>query len=457
MALKFEFSLPIEHADLQSEDVRSILKKVDILIVTVNEAERASIFRLLLPIPEKNSILSINHQSYTYRIGRLGYHLVAHVQSQMGSIQPNASLLTVSTAIDVIKPKAVIMVGVAFGINPDKQFKGDVLISRSVSYYEVARINEKQWDITQRGITPISGNLLYNSFVNIIDWGFYVTRKRKARPLAGDLLSGEKLIDNLDYRNFLRDKFPTAIGGEMEGSGLSSACISKGLNEWIIIKGICDWGDGKKDKKFQPKAAAASMSLVFHALSIPTIFNGLEISVLDHHTVIAEKEKYTLNARKGSPLWVLNRIKSDALSKLIADIEFVSKTGYPDNIADAVMRDLNLLYDEVLDLPALYEGNAELRNLFTDFLNTFKSWRTITNAQPFAEQRRNKLSLKLSGIRENIARHLSQTQKSLSYNVADVNPENFINLLGITEEFPDLFPNLKKATKKIKRGIDSTK
>ena len=231
--MDFEFNLPVENVDLK--DAESLIQKTDILIVTVNEKERESLLKFVLPIPEKKSLISIVHKNSTYRIGRLGYYLIAHVQSGMGSSGRGASALTVYKAIEFLKPKVVIMVGVAFGINPKKQHLGDVLISKRIINYEVARICAGDNDITPRGDEPNSGALLYNIFTNIIDWNHYVSQNRRAKIIFGDLLSGEKLIDNLGYRNFLKNKFPNAIGGEMEGTGVSSACGEASLSEWIVI------------------------------------------------------------------------------------------------------------------------------------------------------------------------------------------------------------------------------
>ena len=50
---------------------------------------------------------------------------------------------------------------------------------------------------------------------------------------------------------------PEAIGGEMEGVGLSAAAIRSRV-PWILAKSICDWADGQKHKSYQPLAAGGS-------------------------------------------------------------------------------------------------------------------------------------------------------------------------------------------------------
>ena len=63
----------------------------------------------------------------------------------------------------------------------------------------------------------------------------------------GLLLSGEKLVDNHDYREQLKRLAPEATGGEMEGAGLYVARQDAKV-DWIVIKAICDRADGHKKR-----------------------------------------------------------------------------------------------------------------------------------------------------------------------------------------------------------------
>lgn len=62
------------------------------------------------------------------------------------------------------------------------------------------------------------------------------------------------------------------IGGEMEAWGLYQTIAlaeTKGAAfQWIVVKGICDWGFDKK-KGWQPLAAAAAADLVHRVLVAP--------------------------------------------------------------------------------------------------------------------------------------------------------------------------------------------
>jgi nucleoside phosphorylase len=91
----------------------------------------------------------------------------------------------------------------------------------------------------------------------------------------GPILSGEKLIDDLDFKNALMDQYPNAIGGEMEGAGLWSAAGRAG-KDWILVKGVCDWADGRKNDSFQEMAAASAVSIALHVFEDPHALNGLQ-------------------------------------------------------------------------------------------------------------------------------------------------------------------------------------
>jgi nucleoside phosphorylase len=87
---------------------------------------------------------------------------------------------------------------------------------------------------------------------------------RPRRPLvhhAGLMLSGEKLVDHPALRQLLLDNEPEAIGGEMEGSGIYVSA-NTGKVDWILVKAMCDWGDGKKKSSWQRTAAKHATTVV---------------------------------------------------------------------------------------------------------------------------------------------------------------------------------------------------
>jgi nucleoside phosphorylase len=162
------------------------------------------------------------------------------------------------------------MPGIAFGHNPKKQKMDDVLVASKIIPYEHQRLGQER---IFRAAIPPSSATLQNRFENALGWRFERPDGRFSTLPIGSILSGGKLVDNLEFKNDLFKSFPEAIGGEMEGAGLAEAA-GRNRVPWILVKAICDWGTGKSNAH-QHLAAAASLSLVHHVLSQRNSLNGL--------------------------------------------------------------------------------------------------------------------------------------------------------------------------------------
>lgn len=191
----------------------------------------------------------------------------------MGTRDERSAGFATQKTLEIWNPKAVIMVGIAFGKDFREQKIADVLVATEIIDYEVTRIGLD--GIVDRGTRPPSNRNLLSLFEQAYEWQFYRPDNSLCQLIAGPILSGEKLIDNSEFKAELFQRFPHAKGGEMEGIGFCSAANS--LNKpWILVKAICDWADGSKNDKHQPLAAAASVSLVHNVLSQRTLMNIFE-------------------------------------------------------------------------------------------------------------------------------------------------------------------------------------
>ncbi len=196
----------------------------------------------------------------------LGSVDVVLCMTAMGSIGRDASTIVTMEVIQSWNLDAVIMSGIAFGKDATKQQIGNVLISERIISYEPQRVGA---ETTQdRGSQPSATPVLLNRFRNVVGWSFSSPDGRSCGFQDGPILSGEKLVDNLDLKTELFNRYPSAIGGEMEGAGFAAAA-ERGRCEWIVVKAICDWGDGTKVSQHQEFAAASSVDLIEHVLSQP--------------------------------------------------------------------------------------------------------------------------------------------------------------------------------------------
>lgn len=263
------------------EDGKFIVPRINeynLLLVTATDIEKETLHSYLKPINGRSNLIKIHKGQQTYFLGILGKYKVVHVScGHMGSVSPQASLTTTMNGIAFCKPTVVLMIGIAFG-KGGKQKIGDVLISESVVQYDIQRLGETE--PLQRGTPGTACTILLNRFKNITDWNYSI-RKRRPSIIPGLLLSGEKLIDNPEYKTKLLSAYPLAVGGEMEGSGVYAACNNKSIVHWIIVKGICDFADGNKAKgkdKKQKLAAEASVDLCQHVFNSKYAFKEMKLN-----------------------------------------------------------------------------------------------------------------------------------------------------------------------------------
>lgn len=245
------------------------------LVVTATDIETRALHDVML-----GDVAKIIFCDHTYYLGRIGQYDVIHVQcSQMGSLNPGGSTLTINAAFnDWPQIKAVVMVGICFGFDESKQQIGDVVVSTSIKNYETRRVGAKQE--IPRGDSYRADSRLLNAFSSLKQsWNYIGIDGQSKNLVFGEYVSGEQLVDNLEARNKLHTETPEAKAGEMEGNGLVASCVN-GHKPWILVKSICDYGDGNKgeDKEQRQAVAAASAAhCCVKALNQSTAFESLGI------------------------------------------------------------------------------------------------------------------------------------------------------------------------------------
>lgn len=239
---------------------KAVQPKADVLLITVTEIEAQAVLNLF---PRYDRIF-IGHKTY-YDLGSIAGARICMVQSEMGSGGPGGSLFTVSEGIRALSPSSIVMVGIAFGLDSAKQQIGDILVSQQIFSYEQQRVGSNSdggLSTLPRGARSFASPRLLDRFKSgVKDW-------KGQQVKFGLILSGEKLIDHPGFRDQLRVLEPEASGGEMEGAGLCAAAVTHNV-DWILVKAICDWADGKKSlnkDENQQRAARNAAQFTFHVL-----------------------------------------------------------------------------------------------------------------------------------------------------------------------------------------------
>ena len=143
---------------------------------------------------------------------------MALVTSAMAGFDISTGHEIAKKVVSLIKPKAIICLGVCFGLLENEQSLGDLLISLKTQRYSQVRVNR------EGTLTPTSDRYLMNrKFFKLFKDGQNGWHSpldgHRVKVYTGTILSGPQLIDNVERRLQLKRMYPDAQGGEMEGEG----------------------------------------------------------------------------------------------------------------------------------------------------------------------------------------------------------------------------------------------
>ena len=112
--------------------------KADVLIITVTPVESHAVIEVFQNFnKEKPQPVTIADRMY-HSLGEVNEARVYMGISEMGAVGPGGSQESIRKGIEALSPNAVILVGIAFGLDKKKQAIGEVLISKILSLYELS-------------------------------------------------------------------------------------------------------------------------------------------------------------------------------------------------------------------------------------------------------------------------------------------------------------------------------
>lgn len=256
------------------KSLMSFVSEAVILIQTVKDEEMlAACYHLDSPIKsiEVNQLPFLFIKDVRFILGIFGGHKAVLIQTSKG-VDCQHELIPALSQV----PNVELIIGLGFAYaRRNKCSVGDVLVSTvvdGVSNYrsEHGRLKFDEGRVRQSSMSTrtlnvfTKGTSMWRSFECSQDG-----RIAKAHP--GVLISSSMLLDDVPALDEYLKNNERFIGGEMEGQELAHAQLY--LKEqhhrnvdFIIIKGVADYGDGTKEKGWQQTASLAAASYAKHKL-----------------------------------------------------------------------------------------------------------------------------------------------------------------------------------------------
>lgn len=273
----------IKDVTSDSNEAKMCQQNAQILLVTANDFEQYAALSLLEPMEGRAVLYRFQHnytgplaKVATYTFGKFGTFNAAVQRMTTQGPASAQDVITIASDCFGHNLNAIFSVGVACGVKKKNEML-DVLVSKRVTFYTIARhgtTKQGKQEIISREIAnlPTSDFLLQN-FTNPPEWPTSNSKTaarlttKKPKKHVGLLLSGDYLVDNEEFKDELLNTFAKeAIGIEMEGAGLYHDYRSHNY-EILIVKAVCDFGDGKKNKDYQPTAALLAAECLHHYLN----------------------------------------------------------------------------------------------------------------------------------------------------------------------------------------------
>jgi nucleoside phosphorylase len=243
---------------------------IDFAILTAIEVERKAVCAAL----GLGKSHRVKKEGRIYWRGRLAlgdgdaYEIVVAQPTDMGQVE--AAVLA-NDVIRVWKPAAALLVGIAATTDPKKVKLGDVVVGRSIWYYEHGKVTP-DGKKPQPEMMPADARLLQH-LAGLAEWDHQIMAPRpdgtNATPKLhqGVIASGEKVIAAEAVRDDIASGHRKIIALAMEEYGFTRAMWqSERRVHHLVIRGICDEASSAKDDGWHEYAAAAVASFAKHFL-----------------------------------------------------------------------------------------------------------------------------------------------------------------------------------------------
>ncbi|GAA4734046.1 5'-methylthioadenosine/S-adenosylhomocysteine nucleosidase family protein [Phytohabitans rumicis] len=230
-----------------------------VLLLVATASEREAVFAAAKAVTGSEPTKRFLPHHTVYELGLIGDAEVLLAQTQPGAVGPGAAAITASALISRLGPDFLVVTGICFGLREAEQRLGDVIVCRQLRAID----HRKEIDPDDGGprIVLIRGDFVSSSVTLFDRFRSAEVGWTATKVHYGTLLSSSALVDSRELRADLRRLDPEASGGEMEGAGVYAAAAPEKV-DWIVVKGISDWGYDKDDAAQEAAAGNAAAFVI---------------------------------------------------------------------------------------------------------------------------------------------------------------------------------------------------
>jgi nucleoside phosphorylase len=251
--------------------VAGLRRGVDVAVICALQIEREAVCRAL-GLTRREHRVMVDERRYWRGVRSFGGRGFDIVVAQLPDMSNTPAAVWTTQVIHQFRPRAMLFIGIAAATS-SRQRLGDVVVGKAVYYEEsgkqtaqgklhdpdVIRADQKLLDVA-RSATRWSGR-------------FWMPRPDRsndkvAEVSIGVIVSGEEVIADEARRDAIKNRKRSASAIEMEGYGFSYAALqSTSTVKHLVIRGLCDYANAKKNDKWHPYAAAAAAHYARHLLA----------------------------------------------------------------------------------------------------------------------------------------------------------------------------------------------
>lgn len=285
-------SAPVHFAEVGLRTMA--VANVDFGIITALPEERDAVLAQLRQVTTVEKLDKDGDDTHTYyqatlqttRKDHAVYRVVLVCCPSMG---PQIAVATTGALLTRWKPRHVILVGIALGLEGETQH-GDVMLASQVGDYSLGKKetgNEREIRWTAH---PAGASLFESAQALDPEWSrtILVTRPGTGTPrlCVGTVASGGDVVADDDLITKFQKQWPKLIGIEMEAGGTATA-VHDNVNrpEFLMIKGVSDHGKDKREsstlswRAYACSSAAAFAVELMRAGPAPALSSGQTASV----------------------------------------------------------------------------------------------------------------------------------------------------------------------------------